>query len=400
MRASLLTIGVVVSLAACSASGPRRSEISDADLLSGTAIGPSFEAAVAEIRVPPIEDARALDDEMLAFARGIGGVRNPTVQVDHLLDAMKRRGLLSLEYADTATHSVSETFHGRRGNCLSFTMLFVELARAVGLHARFQLVDVPPRWTQEPDLIVIANHVNALVESKVTHDLIVDFNSADFRGDYLMHKIGDEYAAALYYTNLGAEALLARDYPSTLALLRESVSVDPEIGSTWVNVGVLYGRLGRLDYAEAAYLRALEANPGERSAVANLVGVYTALGDTARADAYRERVRHYQEINPYYHYGRAQAAFAEKRFDDALAELRRAIRLKDDDPEFYTLRGETLKALGRDADAARSFEHARALALPAAVVHESESEPRAGRLSHPADQTYYPPPNGPLLGQP
>ena len=375
MRASLLTLGVVVSLAACSASSPRRSEISEADLLSGAALGPTLAAAAAEVPVISIADARALDDEMLEFARGISDVRNTTVQVGQLLDAMKRRGLFALDYADTATHTVSDTFHERRGNCLSFTMLFVELARTVGLHARFQLVDVPPRWNHDPDLVVIANHVNAVVESRFEHDLIVDFNMADFRGDYPTHKIGEDYAAALYYTNLGAEALLKRDFASSFALLREAARFHADTAGPWVNLGVLYGRLGRFDYAEAAYLRALEADPSERSAVANLVGVYTALGDTARADEYRERVRRYQDINPYFHYARAQKAFAEMRLDDALVELRRAIRLKDDDAELYTLQGETLAALGRDADAATSFARARALTRPDALVREAVSQP-------------------------
>jgi tetratricopeptide (TPR) repeat protein len=382
MRASLLTIGVVLLLAACSASSPRRSDVSEADLLSGDALGPGFVADT--IPVIRIADAFALDEEMRAFAQSINDVRDPSFHVKSLLDAMKQRGLFALDYTDAATRTVSETFHERRGNCLSFTMLFIELARAVGLHARYQLVDVPPRWNHDADLIVIANHVNAVVESRFEHDLIVDFNSADFRGDYPTRKINDDYAAALYYTNLGAEALVKRDFPSSFALFREALSFHSDMAEPWVNLGVLYGRLGRYDYAEAAYLRALEVDPRQRSAVANLVGVYTALGDTARAEEYRERVRHYQDINPYYHYARAQLAYAEKRHEDALGELRSAIRLKDDDRDFYTLQGETLAALGRDADAARSFARARALARPAALAREGEQLPSSapGRLQH------------------
>jgi Flp pilus assembly protein TadD len=246
--------------------------------------------------------------------------------------------------------------------------------------------------------------VNAIVESRFQHDVIVDFNMADFRGDYPTRKIPDDYAAALYYTNVGAEALLRRDYATSFALFREAVRFHADIAAPWVNLGVLYGRLGRFDYAEAAYLRALDADPSERSAVANLVGVYTALGDTARAGEYRERVRRYQELNPYYHYGRAQTAFAEMRLDDALVELRRAIRLKDDDAELYTLLGETLAALGRDGDAAKSFARARALARPDTLVREAVSQPIStpGRLPHsaatPGNTIYLPPPGLPKLG--
>ena len=398
MRASLLAIGVVF-LAACTASGPHRSEIAAADLLSGDTLGPSF--AAGAMPVIPLEDARALDDEMLAFARRIDDVADESAQAGLLLDAMKRQGLFALDYNDTSTHTVSETFHERRGNCLSFTMLFVELARAVGLRVHFQLVDVPPRWSHDRDLVVIANHVNAIIESRFGKELVVDFNAADFHGDYRMRRIGDDYAAALYYTNLGAEALLRRDFASSFALLREAVQHHADIAAPWVNLGVLFGKLGRFDYAEAAYMRALDAEPGDRSAVTNLVGVYTALGDTARAEEYRERVRHYRDLNPYYHYARAQTAFAEMRLEDALGELRHAIRLKNDDREFYALQGETLEALGRDADAAKSFARARAVTRQDALVRESallRTSTTSGRL--PPSPAAAPEPSLYLLTQP
>ena len=259
MRASLLGLGVVVLLEACSASGPPRSEISEADLLSGSVLGPS----IADATVPAIsmDDALALDDDMRAFLRGISDTSQPAVKVNRLLDAMKQRGLLSLDYNDAITHTVSATFHERQGNCLSFTMLFVALAREVGLRASFQLVDVPPTWTRDLDLVVVGSHVNSIVQSRFDRDVVVDFNAANSRDDYRTRKIDDKYAAALYYSNVGAEALLHRDYAASLAFLREAVRVHADMAAPWVNIGVLYGRQGRYDYAEAAYFRALEADP-------------------------------------------------------------------------------------------------------------------------------------------
>ncbi len=156
-----------------------------------------------------------------------------------------------------------------------------------------------------------------------------------------------------------------------------------------MNIGVLYGRQGLLDYAEAAYLRALEIAPEERSALANLAGIYDALGDTARAAEYRERVHHYQDINPYYHYARAQKAYREERYEDTLAELRRAIRLRSDESTFYALQGEALTALGREDEAAISVARATANARQDSLVRTLpkpvSSSP--GRLAHPSYTT-------------
>jgi Flp pilus assembly protein TadD len=269
-------------------------------------------------------------------------------------------------------------------------MLFIALAREAGLRAGYQLVDVPPQWNLDSDLVVIANHVNAVISTKTDHDLVVDFNKANFREDYATQKIDDAYAASLFYTNLGAEAMLRRDYPNSFTLLREAIHARPDVASPWVNIGVLYGRQGLLEYAEAAYLRALEIAPQERSALANLAGIYEALGDAQRAEEYRERVHHYQDINPYYHYARAQKAYREERYEDTLAELRRAIRLRSDESAFYTLQGQALTALGREDEAAKSVARATASQRPDSLVR-TDAKPLTssapGRLGHPSYAT-------------
>lgn len=385
MRGLLLAIGVLVLLEACTASSPRRSEISDEDLLSGKALDSSFAVSPPVIS---IEDAFGLDGEMQEFVRQVrdfGG--DSSTKVVHLLQAMKQHGLFSLEYNEALTHTVSGTFHERRGNCLSFTMLFIALAREAGLHARYQLVDVPPQWNLDTDLVVIANHVNAVIDSRTDKDLVVDFNKANFHGDFVTHRIDDAYAAALFYTNLGAEAMLRRDFPASFTLLREALRVRPDAVPPWVNLGVLYGRQGLYRHAEAAYLRALEISPQERSALSNLAGIYEALGEKDRAAEYRERVRRYQDINPYYHYARAQKAYHDAQYEDALAELRRAIRLRSDESVFYTLQGQALAALGREQDAAKSFARANENQRPESLMRTEANSGSPGRLAHPSYTT-------------
>ena len=386
MRGLLLGVSVLVLLEACAASSVRRSQISDEDLLSGKVFDSTFAVSTPVIS---IDDAFALDDDMHAFVREINASGDASMKVIRLLAAMKQRGLFSLEYNEAVTQTVSGTFHEHRGNCLSFTMLFIALAREAGLHARYQLVDVPPQWNLDSDLVVIANHVNAVISSKSDHDLVIDFNKANFKEQYPTRKIDDAYAASLFYTNLGAEAMLKRDYPQSFTLLREAIRARPDVASPWVNIGVLYGRQGLLDYAEAAYLRALEIAPQERSALANLASVYEALGDTERAAEYRERVRHYQDINPYYHYARAQKAYREERYEDTLVELKRAIRIRDDESAFFTLQGQALTALGREDDAKKSFARATENEHTQSLVR-TDTKPVSsapGRLAHPSYTT-------------
>lgn len=358
-RTSLLCVVALISLEACTASAPRKSAFSAEQLLSGASL--SWQGASTPAVIRPAEVV-ALDDDMRSFVAPLRAIADPIGRLNGLRQAMGKRGLFSIVYNNTETRTVRETFHARQGNCLSFTMLFVALARELKLDARYQLVDVPPTFRGEGGLLVVDTHVNAVVHASLGRTFVVDFNAASFNKKYPTHPIADRDAIALYYNNVGAEALIREEYAESFALLREAARTQRDIADVWVNLGVLYSREEQSDYAEAAYLRALEVDPGQSSAMVNLVSIYSARGETALADEYEQRIRRYREINPYYHFDVARAAFEEERFEDALAALRSAIRLKHDDEDFYELRGRVLQELGRADKASASFERARELA--------------------------------------
>jgi tetratricopeptide (TPR) repeat protein len=296
-----------------------------------------------------------------------------------LTEALEQHGMFSREFAEV-TRTAKATFHDRQGNCLSFTMLFVGLARAAGLTANYQSVQVQPTWANDGQ-VVIASHVNAVVRTAFGEETVVDFNIRAPSGDQVSRRISDTYALGLFYTNLGAEALLRGEYSASLAYLREAARVYPKIAGLWVNLGVLYSRHRRYEHAEAAYLRALEIDDDERSALANLVVVYDALGEPELAEVYRERVRGYRERNPYYHYSIAARAYERRDFEEALAALRKAVRLKPDEHQFYTLRGQAFAAIGKPRDAEQSFERARE--YEAIEYARRNSQVRLGGLSDP-----------------
>jgi Flp pilus assembly protein TadD len=372
--ARVLLLGILALTAtACATSSPRRAALTEAELLSGAAV--AVDPAPAPISR---EDAFALDEEMRAFvAAQIGDSRGQDAILHKLLAGMKDIGLFSLDYAQGATRTARATFHERQGNCISFTMLFVALARAAGLDATFQIVDVPPTWFNESDLVVVGNHINAWVELPFGEDYVVDFNLTDFNSRYARHGVADDYALALFYNNLGAEALIRKEYDLSFRYFREALATEPSIPGIWANLGLMYARLGRYEHAEAAYLQALAVDPHDRTALTNLASLHTALGNEALAEAYRERIRNYQQRNPYYHYAVARDAFEQRRFEDALAALKRAVRLKRDDHEFYYLQGLAHLELDQRPSAASSFTRARDHADSSEIKAEYDARIRA-----------------------
>jgi Flp pilus assembly protein TadD len=355
LRALLLGVVVVAASAASAAASAREPVFDESELVSGAVLG--LEAAARPFVLPTPDEAFALDAEMRAFVAPFAEIRDPRQRLMALIRGLEEHGMFSLDY-DEITRTASATFHERQGNCLSFTMLFIGLARELGLTATYQSVEVPPTWSNDGK-VVIASHVNAVVRTGRGEETVVDFNIRSTRADEHSRRVNDAYALGLFYTNLGAEALLRSEHPQSLAFLREAARVNPDNAGVWVNLGVLYARYGRWQHAESAYLRALEADEGEQSALANLVLVYEALGDPALAQEYRDRVHEYRDSNPYYHYALATQAYEQQQFEEALLSLRKAVRLKNDEHEFYDLRGQTLSALGRARDAEQNFKRAR-----------------------------------------
>lgn len=352
MRALFLGFVVLLVTEACVAAARREPAFDENELLSGRVLA----LPESRVNIPTHEEVFALDEEMRAFVEPLKALRSPRLKMQALIRGLEERGMFSLDYAEV-TRTPIRTFHDRQGNCLSFTMLFVTLARAAGLSASYQSVDVPPAWSYEGQ-VVTANHVNTSVRTAANEETIVDFNIRPYEDGQRRRRLSDAHALGLFYANLGAEAILRGDYAAALVYLREAAGVDGDIPATWVNLGVLYSRHGMHRHAEAAYLRALESDDEEQSALANLALAYQALGESELAAEYRERVQSYRERNPFYHYAIAVRAYEEQQFDAALSSLRKALRLKQDEPEFHALRGEVESALGNERRAARSFERA------------------------------------------
>jgi Flp pilus assembly protein TadD len=354
MRVLLLCVGLLGAFTAVAGPDRRRPAFREDDLLDPAVVGlAATEPALTRDQI------FGMDDEMRAFVAEVGANRRDTqAALQRLLAAMQARGLFTLTYDDDFTRTASGTFHDGRGNCLSFTILFVALAREAGLDVSYQLVDVPPTWSWSEDLVVYGNHINALITRPFGNDYVVDFNLRDVKSQYTTSVVDDAYVLSLFYSNRGAEALTRKEYAESFGYLKAAVAASPEHAGPWVNLGVLFGRLGREDEAEAAYTRALAIDRENPSALSNLSNLYARIGDREAADRYRERIRRYLQINPYYHYTLARKSFEQGELDSALSSVRHALRIKDDEYRFYELEGLVYRKLGKPGSAAKSFERA------------------------------------------
>ena len=332
---------------------PASSEISTKQLLRAQPLtGPVDVAELHDIEV------LALDQDMRAFLdEHVNRRHGRVLKMHELLHAMITEGSFGLEY-DEITRTARETFAARHGNCLSFTNMFVAMAREVGINATFQEIDIPPSWTQEGDTYQLTRHVNAMVELGGGGRREVDFNIDDFQSSYNRQVISDDRALAHYYSNIGAEHLQNNRPLEALRHFRKAAAADRNFAPVWSNLGALFSRAGHYEYAEAAYLQALKINPRELVAMSNLGQLYQHQGQTELAERYNKQSAQHRMQNPYYRYHLAREAFLEKDYDTAIRHLRYSLRKKKNEDTFYFLMGLSYLQKGDEAVAARWLKKA------------------------------------------
>jgi Flp pilus assembly protein TadD len=326
--------------------------------------------------VPELEDidVLALDQDMRDFLNEhVNPNRGYFLKMHDLIYAMISDGTFGLEY-DESTRTAEETFHARHGNCLSFTNMFVAMAREVGIDASFQEIEIPPSWSVNGDTYTLSRHVNVFIDLGAGYSREVDFNIDDWRGRYERRLISDERALAHYYSNIGAE-YLRKDAPlEALRYFRKALAVDPKFAPAWSNLGALYSDEGHYRYAEAAYVRALRVDPHELVAMSNLGQLYTFKGQLDLADWYNQKSDRHRMRNPYYRYDLAESAFVAEDYETAIKHLKYSLRKEKNEDTFYFLLGLSYLQLGNEAAARKSLEKAELTARDVGLKNNYHSK--------------------------
>lgn len=377
MRSLLACLAALTLGCATTRPDPGRTAVTVDELLAGAPLlaPPAAATLVAE------DEVLLVSPEMQAFldrhvARGAG----PVSRLRQLARAILDEKSLGLTY-DEATRTAAETFSARRGNCLSFSNMFLAMARRAGLRAHYQEVDTPPDWTLRNEVLVLNRHVNVLVATGRGGDHVVDFNLDRFQSSDGLRRISDARALAHYDNNVAVERMQKGDAATALLYFRRALRRDPSFSPAWTNLGILFLRKGYPAHAEAAYLQALRADERDLVAMSNLASLYERTGDHERAAGYRRRVIAHRDRNPYYRFQLARDAVLARDYGAAIGHLEYAIGRKKNEDRFYFLLG--LSYLGQgDAEVARKW-FSRAEGMAASDVVKRRYARKAGTLLAP-----------------
>lgn len=275
MRVPRVLICVAALLGAALAVGPLRA--AERSVLANQH---AWERAVRERGVDPatIENplavTDAMRDEALRVTRG-GSSRERLLRLQRHLNGDEGS---VFTYRVGTTLTAAEAFEERVGNCVSFTNLFIAMARSVGIQVRPALLYRAGDPELEGDLVVFHNHVVAAY-GHGGGTVLFDFNLLAETEILRFILIDDLWNTGVYLNNLGARELRGGRLEAAERLLEDAARLAPRFTSIYGNLGVVRRRRGDVEGAVVAYALGLRTSAGDNLIWRNIQGL---MGDLAR----------------------------------------------------------------------------------------------------------------------
>lgn len=324
-------------------------------------MGMAMQAGVAWSQPAP-HDLMALPEELRTRLHDevLDGRTGPHQRLERLGHFMFEPEGLGMTYREDANLSVAEAYDLRTGNCLTFTMLFVALAREAGLDVAPQEIEAILALRQHDGTLFLSNHVNATVRVGARRYVV------DVAGDNVIARdapapISDARLMSHYYNNLAVARLAQGDYAGGLAAVDIALTLAPDYANHWSNAGVLQLRSGNVQEAERAYARALALDADNANALFNVASLAQRTGDRSRELEFRHRLARVQQNDPFHQF--LLAANYERTGDlaQAIRYYKRAIKLHDGEHRFHSALANAYLQAGDVRRAARALGRAQSL---------------------------------------
>lgn len=310
-----------------------------------------------------------LTPEMLrAVQNATKYTRDPAERRRAVLELIVDRGKLAVVYDPRASRAAKEVYEQRVGNCLSITNLFVGMARAASLNARYVHVTEIDRYSEtlaslRNGTIVHSSHVCAGIDEGSSL-ILVDFAPGPTRQYHSYDVIDDVTAMAHFYNNLAYEIGFystaldpAMREAREIELYQTALKIKPDFSPAYNNLGALYRRRGDVARALELYEQALEIDPDFAEAYSNRASIYYTQGKPEEAIAELKRALAASEENPFISYDLGQIFYSLGRYRDAEEQFRKAAG-RGETAGFYVGLARARIALGKTKEAADSLRRA------------------------------------------
>jgi len=270
---------------------------------------------------------------------------SPRQQLNYLLDLLYGTRRERFQYAAGHTTGAAETWHRRRGDCLSLAILTYAAARELRISALMQEVDVPVLYDRRGDLDFVNRHVNVRFARPQRildqgwaepQDVVVDFEP-----EYTSRKIGrtiDEPGIlARYYNNIATEFLAEGRKGPAYTFFKAAILADPVYAASYINLAVLY-RGAAIDRDAESLLRHAVDLSDRTEVILPLNALHSlmvAQGRGAEAQHYAQLLKAARDNDPYYWIGVGLQQLKARDYSTAVDSFERAQEMVNGFPELH-----------------------------------------------------------------
>jgi serine/threonine-protein kinase len=240
----------------------------------------------------------------------------------------------------------------------------IALAIANTLKVRLLAADEGALVSRATDDVEAYNHYlkgRYFFNRRVPREAIVEFEQAIERDpEYAPAYTGlaDSYCILAFYGGIPTLEAFAK----ARAAASRAHDLEPESAETLVALGLVEHYFGwDFEREDRAFLRAIELAPRSADAHSWLALKRTFVDGPAAARPFALKARELEPLSPNVQVNVAWTYFAERRFEEAEREMRRALELDPDGLYPLWAIGVTLQRMGKHAEAAAHFGHAVAL---------------------------------------
>ena len=278
----------------------------------------------------PMDNPLELDADMERDIENAVGRRDePRERIHKLVRYLNDRGI-GFKQLQGVSLPVRRAFHERRGDCMTYAMLFIALSRHIGLETYFVHASDVRTFYEKGNALYASSHI-AVGYGEDPGYLVVDFYR-EFNDWQLAayRRIDDAAAVSLYYNNVAVFTMNAGRPKDAENLLTYLVAARPNLAELHNNLVVVDLRLKRFDGALEAARNGLARFPRYKPLYTNAIQAAYGVGDADLARTYETKAQEIVSSDPLFVFARGLQLYEREEFTLAAQHFERALEGRKD----------------------------------------------------------------------
>ena len=295
-----------------------------------------------------------------------------------------------------------EAFHARKGDCLSYTNLFLGIARYLKVPVYFIHVSEARAYYEQDGTFFVSSHMavgyggGQVGEGMSPYTVVVDFTRevSDWRL-WIYESVDDTTAFALFFNNVAVDHMVDGDLSYADKLLSFLLEKQPRVKELYNNLAVLRMREGRYKEALALLHEGMQQFPDFQSFYTNAVLAARGAHEPALAERLAAKGSQVARHDPFFLFNQGVEDYSKGRYALAIEAFKSALKRQPSNPFIYAWLAKVYLAAGESAEGVKAYKKALELAPNHKMLETLRDEYPVLATHNPSSGVVPGPPSGP-----